>query len=108
MIVNGSVFLVFVVPVGDNVGFGRGGGGEADFWKWIDRAYALLDVFNLPVFLTTSLERISNVDTDTASLEAILDVTPYSNEEELKEELQQLRKQKTGSGTKIVLFNLKW
>ena len=31
MIVNGSVFLVFVVPVGDNVGFGRGGGGEADF-----------------------------------------------------------------------------
>ena len=58
--------------------------------------------------LTMPLERSCNADLDMdRSLEAILEVSPYSNEDELKEELRKISKQKHGSGTKIVLFNLK-
>ena len=42
------------------------------------------------------------------ALDAILDVAPYCKEEELKEELRKISRQKPGSGTKIVLFNLRW
>ena len=42
------------------------------------------------------------------SLAAILEVTPYGREEDLKEELRKLHGQKTGSGTKIELYRLKW
>ena len=54
------------------------------------------------------LERSGNADLDMdCSLEAILDVSPYGTEEDLKEELRKISKQEHGSGTKIVLFNLK-
>ena len=59
--------------------------------------------------LTMPLERSGNAVLDMdRSLKAILEVSPYSNEDELKEELRKINKQKHGSGTKIVLFNLKW
>ena len=59
--------------------------------------------------LTMPLQRSRNADLNTdRSLEAILDVSPYGTEEDLKEELQKISKQIHGSGTKIVLFNLKW
>ena len=54
------------------------------------------------------LERSRIVDKDMEeALDAILDVGPYLKEEELKEELRKISRQKPGSGTKIVLFNLK-
>ena len=58
--------------------------------------------------LTRSLER-SNVDLDMdMALDAILSTSPYGAEEDLKEQLHRLASQKKKSGTKIVLFNLKW
>ena len=55
------------------------------------------------------LERSGNAGLDIdCSLEAILDVSPYGTEEDLKEELRKISKQEHGSGTKIVLFNLRW
>ena len=59
--------------------------------------------------LTMPLQRSRNADLNMdRSLEAILEVSPYGKEEELKEELRKISKQKHGSGTKIVLFNLRW
>ena len=59
--------------------------------------------------LTMPLQRSRNADLNMdRSLEAILEVSPYGKEEELKEELQKISKLIHGSGTKIVLFNLKW
>ena len=62
-------------------------------------------------FLTSQLERNSDalMDMD-VSLDAILDVSPYNREEDIKAELRKISERKggkTGSGTKIVLFNLK-
>ena len=55
------------------------------------------------------LERSCNADLDMdRSLEAILEVSPYGTEEDLKEELRKISKQEHGSGTKIVLFTLRW
>ena len=58
--------------------------------------------------LTMPLERSGNAVLDMdCSLEAIVDVSPYGTEEDLKEELRKINRQKHGSGTKIVLFNLR-
>ncbi|XP_076435186.1 MORC family CW-type zinc finger protein 3-like isoform X2 [Babylonia areolata] len=65
-------------------------------------------MFPMMEFTMPGLKRTRNdvLDMD-AALAAILDVTPYNNEDELMMELSALRKQKRRGGTKIVLFNLK-
>ncbi|XP_076435096.1 MORC family CW-type zinc finger protein 3-like isoform X2 [Babylonia areolata] len=65
-------------------------------------------MFPMMEFTMPGLKRTGNDGLDMeAALAAILDVTPYSNEGELKKELSELRKQKRRGGTKIVLFNLR-
>ena len=87
------------------------------------KSYAKFSMEKKP--LTRSLER-SDADLNmNRALEAILSTSPYNDEEELKEQLQELAGRKksgtpagqkksgkhagqTKSGTKIVLFRLKW
>lgn len=52
------------------------------------------------------MERIKSQESRN-NLDAILKHTPFKTEQDIKEELRSINRNRTGTGTKIILYNLK-
>ncbi|PVD28371.1 hypothetical protein C0Q70_10958 [Pomacea canaliculata] len=57
-------------------------------------------------FRLPNLERIKSQESRN-NLDAILKHTPFKTEQDIKEELRSINRNRTGTGTKIILYNLK-